>query len=369
MGGKRVTFLHYRLDNGGIDRVACLLAGGFAEAGYQVDLVVFCDQGSAEATLLPLLRGKVNLHFLGHSGGSRTRDLIRLSPRCINWLKKNRADYLISTSNNMNWITTVIAKMGKPRAKVILKTTNPVVRKQDRGIYATFRKFGYAIAINCSDKVLTLSDAETRLLQRQFPAFKSKFSTVINPYVTPAMLRDPTKLIAVGNRKIILGVGRFEPQKRFDILIKAFASLKREDVNLVILGDGQQKQECEALVKKLNLSNQVQMPGFVNNIASWLHRVDLLVMTSRYEGLPAVVLEALATNCPVLTTDCFPAAREMLEPLDGCGLIKDPVPNQIAQQMAAMLTHPKTTSLRSEAKRYTIQNGIDDHINQIATLI
>tara|TARA_R110001606_G_C15400933_1_gene652988 strand:- start:8 stop:1042 length:1035 start_codon:yes stop_codon:yes gene_type:complete len=311
--GKRVTFLHYRLDTGGIDRVACLLASGFAEAEYQVDLVVFCDQGSAEANLLPLLSKKVNLHYLGHSGGSRTRDLIRLSHRCIDWARKNRPDYLVSTSNNMNAVTAIIAKMSGSPSKVILKTTNPVVRKKDRRIYAAFRKFGYVMAIDLADKVLTLSDAETKLLQRQFPAFKSKFSTVINPYVTPDMLRDPAKQIAVGNRKLVLGIGRFEPQKRFDLLIKAFASLKREDVNLVILGEGQQKQECEALVKKLHLSHQVQMPGFSVNIASWLHQADLLVMTSRYEGLPAVVLEALAANCPVLTTDCFPAAKEMLD--------------------------------------------------------
>lgn len=369
MDGKRITFLHYRLDDGGIDRVACLLAGGFAEAGYQVDLVVFCDQGSAEATLLPLLGNKVNLHYLGHSGGSRTRDLVRLSHRCTNWTMKNPSDYLVSTSNNMNWVTTIIAKMSRSRAKVILKTTNPLVRKPDSGIYAAFRKFGYAAALGRADKVLALSDAETKLLQRQFPAFKNKFSTVINPYVTPAMLQDPDEPITVGNRKRILGIGRFEPQKRFDLLIKAFASLKHENVNLVILGDGQQKQECEALVKKLNLSNQVQMPGFVNDIASWLRRADLLVMTSRYEGLPAVVLEALAANCPVLATDCFPAAQEMLEPLDGCGLIKETVPNQIAQQMAAMLACPKSKDLRSVAKRYTVQNGIDDHIKQVAALI
>lgn len=365
---KRITLLHYRLDKGGIDRVACLLASGFAKAGYQVDLIVFSDRGAGEDALLPLLDSDVNLQFLGYSHGTRTLDLIRLLPACIKTINENNPDMLVSTCNHMNWITVAAAKLSGNHPDIVLKTTNPIVREQDRGIYARLRRWGYGMAFRASDRTLTLSDAETCLLQRQFPAFRHKFNTVHNPYVTPGMLASPEYCAKQGNRKTLIGIGRFEAQKRFDLLIKAFASLNRPDIDLVLLGDGSQKAECEKLVMQLKLHNRVHMPGFVSDVTSWLHKSDLLVMTSRYEGLPAVVLEALAANCRVLATDCFPAAREVLEPLSGCGIIESEIPNHIAHLMEQTLAQPKGSDLRSVARNYSISSGVADHIGQIEAM-
>lgn len=365
---KRIALLHYRLDHGGIDRVACLLAEGFANAGFHCDLLVFCDQGAGELALLPLLGSNVHLHYLGQSRGSRTSDLMRLAPAAIKWIKQNQPDFLLSTCNNMNWMTAITAAAARSNASVILKTTNPIVRDMDVGIYAMLRKFGYHLAFGKADLVLALSNAETRLLKEQFGRIEDRFSTVLNPYVTKEMLTKSETCDSKNGRKTILGIGRFEPQKRFDLLIKAFASLDRADTDLIILGDGQEKTECESLVRQLKIEDNVQMPGFVDNIADWLHRADLLVMTSRYEGLPAVVLEALAANCPVLTTDCFPAARELLLPADGCDIIDDLIPNQIAVKIEAMLNQPRPTTLDKIAERYGIQNGIDDHVRQVIEL-
>jgi glycosyltransferase involved in cell wall biosynthesis len=369
MPNKRVTFLHYRLDKGGIDRVACLLANGFAQAGYQVDLVVFSSGGSGETALLPLLSNAVNLEFLGSSLGNRTKNLVRRFPACAKWLRQNQTGIVVSTCNNMNWIAVAAARISSPRPCVVLKTTNPVVRAQDRGLHAKLRSVGYAMAFKSSDRTLTLSDGETQLLQRQFPAASNKFNMVHNPYVTPAMLSKPGNRRTPGNRKTLIGIGRFEPQKRFDLLIKGFASMNRKDADLVLLGDGSQKAECEELVGRLKLQDRIHMPGFVSDVTEWLHQSDLLVMTSRYEGLPAVVLEALAADCRVLTTDCFPAAREILEPLDGCGIIESEIPNHIAHMMEMALGQPKDAGLRSAAENYSIASGVSDHIAQIEAAI
>ena len=368
MQNKRISLLHYRLDNGGIDRVACFLADGFAQAGYEVDLVVFCDNGSGEDVLLPLLSNKVNLCYLGSSRGARTKDLVRLFPACVQWIGKHKPSCLISTCNHMNWITIAAAKFARSNPKTILKTTNPIIRQQDHGFYAAIRKFGYSLAIRNAERTLALSEAETQMLRRQFPSLQDRFVTVTNPYVTKAMLVKPSIDRASSNRKTIIAIGRFEAQKRFDLLIKAFASLNRFDTDLIILGDGSQKYECEQLVARLKLQGRISMPGFVNDVSEWLHKADMLVMTSRYEGLPAVVLEALAANCPVLTTDCFPAAREIIGPLEGCDIIESTIPNDIAKMMAHALARPKSDTLHLAAQNYSIENGIYDHIAQIDAL-
>ena len=86
---------------------------------------------------------------------------------------------------------------------------------------------------------------------------------------------------------------------------------------------------------------------------------------SRY----AVVLEALAANCPVLTTDCFPAAREIIGPLEGCDIIESTIPNDIAKMMEQALARPKSGTLHLAAQNYSIENGINDHIAQINALL
>jgi len=86
--------------------------------------------------------------------------------------------------------------------------------------------------------------------------------------------------------------------------------------------DGPDRAPLEQLVEQLGLEDRVIMPGFVTDIERWYARARLFVLPSVYEGLPAVVLEAMAANCPVLTTDCFPLARELASAGDGCAIIE-----------------------------------------------
>lgn len=375
---KNITLLHYRLDQGGIDRVAALLADGFAGAGYHVTLLLFCSGGSGERVYFPEIDNEnfifpVNIVYLGESKSSRSKDLLRLFPKALTWLKNNPTDYIISTCNNMSWITALAARWSKIDAKIILKTTNPIVRKSDTGLYAKIRKWGYSRAFGAADMVLTLSEAETIELRKQFPSSAPKFEAVINPYVSDEMLSLPDQrelLDAISpHQKFILSIGRFEPQKNMALLIKSYAKLDaamREEYHLVILGDGALKIECEALCLDLGVSDTVIMPGFVDNVADYLHAAELYLMTSVYEGLPAVIFEALAANCPILATDCFLAAREIITPLQGCSIIEDEQPENIAILMKKALENKiENQDLKYSAQKYSIQNGVADHIEKI----
>ncbi len=371
---KRITLLHYRLDNGGIDRIATLLASGFAKAGYDVTLLLFCKGGSVEDIYHEQMHDNVKIIHLGESQSTRTKDLIRLLPKAIQWFRDNPNDLLLSTCNNMNWISLLAAKCAKSKAKVIFKTTNPIIRKDDKGLYAILRKWGYQKAFQKADLTLTLSEAESHELQHAFPNAADKFQSVINPYVTDQMLSMPEHKPAIPNvpkgHKIILSIGRFEPQKNMELLIQSFAKLTHENCYLVILGDGTLKDDCEKLVYKLGIENHISMPGFVPNVSDYLKAADLYMMTSRYEGLPAVIFEALASNCPIISTDCFVAAREILGPIAGCSLLEKEDPNSIAKMIDEALHIPfhETSAMRDTARIYSIENGIADHIQKIETL-
>lgn len=375
---KRITLLHYRLDRGGIDRVAALLASGFATAGHDVTLLLFCSGGAAEDIYRADMDDRVKIEYLGTSKSNRTGDLIRLLPRAARWIKANPNDILLSTCNHMNWITLAAARIAKTNAKVVFKTTNPIIRKSDTGLYAKLRKWGYNSAFKAADMTLTLSIAERDQLRSIFSKAPDKFESVINPYVSDAMLSRPDTKPMIANipnhrangQKIILCIGRFEPQKNMELLIQSFAALTRNDCHLVILGDGALKTQCENLASQLGVSNHIIMPGFFPDVSDYLHAADLYIMTSRYEGLPAVILEALAAGLPTLTTDCFLAAREIIEPLDGCAILERDDPQYIADMIVQALNTQVSdgTDLRDAARAYSIANGIADHIAKINSL-
>jgi len=112
----------------------------------------------------------------------------------------------------------------------------------------------------------------------------------------------------------ILGVGRLTHQKGFDILINGFQDIRKNggDYNLVILGEGELREDLEALVKKLKLEPYVFMPGFVENPFEYMVRSELFILSSRWEGLPGVLIQAMALNCNVLSAKCEGGSSEIL---------------------------------------------------------
>ena len=105
-------------------------------------------------------------------------------------------------------------------------------------------------------------------------------------------------------KKIVLAVGRLHPQKAFEVAIDAFAQslLPQKDWQLVIIGEGDQRISLEEQARRLNLSNHILLPGFKHDIASWYSEAACLLVTSKYEGTPNVVLEALFCGVPVIVS-------------------------------------------------------------------
>src|SRR5690606_19838676 len=112
---------------------------------------------------------------------------------------------------------------------------------------------------------------------------------------------------------IILGVGRLVPQKDFATLLKAFSHLRRcQPAHLVIIGEGRLRSELMALARSLGIDKDVWMPGFTDNPYAFMRLASVLVLSSVCEGLPNVLLEALACGCPIVSTDCPSGPSEIL---------------------------------------------------------
>ncbi|WP_375401817.1 glycosyltransferase [uncultured Sphingomonas sp.] len=363
-----IAFTLHELGQGGTDRVCAHLARGFAEAGFAVELIVLFGGAPTTATMLSLIGDGVTVRALNERRGSRHLDRLIVLPRLVARLRASAPDVVMSTGNNMNWTTALafrLARLGS--ARLMLKVTNPIVRAKDGPLRRWYRRLRYADAFGLSDAVLTLCDREAELLAAAFPASASRFQPVVNPYVTPAMLAPCREL--VGERDMILAIGRLAPQKRFDLLIRAFAEVRAPGARLVILGEGPDRASLETLARELGLDGRVTMPGYVADVGPWLRRVRLLALSSRYEGLPAVVLEAMASGCPVVATDCFLAARTLVGGAEGCAVVGEATPAAFARALEKCWSRERPTMLPAVAERYSVGEGVRSHVAAVRRLL
>lgn len=363
----RVSFILHMFSRGGSDRVAAHLARGFADRGMDVELLVVTRGGEVEAALTELVGADIPIRYLGRFGGPRALDLLRGLPGLVRHLRAWAPDTIISTANNTAWFSAAaLGLSGLRGTRLFLKTTNPIARSRHGGLTRRVRRWGYRRAFALADGVWPLSAEESAELRDEYPGFAPLFREVANPYVTPAMLAPPAAAPPAGRGKSVISVGRLTAQKRQDLLIAAFARVATPGAHLTILGEGEDRAALEAQVAALGLTGRVAMPGYVDDVASALRRADLFVLTSDYEGLPAAVLEAMAAGCPVLATDCFPAARSMVGASPGCAVIESTNPHDLARLIDAHLRAPKPKHLRAIAERYSIANGVASHLEAMA---
>lgn len=367
-GGVLMTML--RPTQGGADRVAVLLANGLVAAGIPAGIFLLREDGEGREALLRLLDPAVILRSAGPSLGSRHLDLVRGLSAIRRAVDRSRPALVLASSNNMGLVTGLAARPSFPEGpRYAMKVTNPVIRPRDRGpLLRFYRHRLYGFIFRPYERILTLSSAERDRLSGMYPAEARKFVTVPNPYVSEAMLEAPPHRGPAP--PMILALARMMPQKRLDRLLRAFAMAACTGARLVILGDGPERPRLERLSLSLGIADRVDMPGFVEDVLPWLRRADLYALSSDYEGLPAVVIEALACNVPVVTTNCFDGAKALLAGAAGCAVVPRQDISAFARAIETGLagTGPRT-DLRDIARGYAIRSATAAHLDALRPLL
>jgi glycosyltransferase involved in cell wall biosynthesis len=354
----------YSFGHGGTGRVALHLANGLSEQA-DVHLIMTMRGGVGQQALESIDEHKANVHYLlKRKPVSRILGQIIAVPALVRKLRALQPDVVVAAGLNSALATASAFHLAFGRRKgLYIKVTNPVIRPYDGRLAIAIRKFDYSRVFSLASGVLALSDAECRVLRTQFPTLAGRLSTVANPYVTPEMLAranaaDPGRT----GPPLVIAVGRLHHQKRFDQLLRAWERVSCPGARLCIVGEGPDRSALEALVSDLGLANRVEMPGYSADVASWLAKAGAFVLSSDFEGLPAVVLEAMAFNCPVVSTDCFPAARELVGNAEQCHVVPRGDIGMLAARIDEVLAgRSRPTRLRQIAERYSVAAGVESH--------
>ena len=353
----------HRLSHGGADRVMVHLANGFARAGIPTAVAVLRDRGEGEAALLGMLDRKVRVGHAGTPMGSRHLELLRGRSYLRNLADRAKPSLVLASSNNMGLVTGLSRRHRSGGPAYLMKFTNPVIRPEDHtSVKRAYRRRLYALVFGNFDRVLTLSEEESATLSGLYPEQQDKFVVATNPYVTDAMINGAPDRSATSAPTIVC-LARLMPQKRLDNLLRAFAKMMEPERRLVIIGDGPERSKLEELARQLGIDDRVSMPGFAEDPIPALRNADLLALSSDYEGLPAVVFEALACNVPVVTTDSFDAARAVLLGVPRSAVVPVGDIDALARAMDDSLSlRAAKIDLRSRARAFGFDAAVKSHL-------
>jgi glycosyltransferase involved in cell wall biosynthesis len=333
----RIALFLPLLAAGGAERATLALAAGLQGAGWPVELVL----GRAAGPLLAEAPAGLPVVDLGAAR------LLHALPGLVRHLRRTRPAVLLAALSHANILALLARALARVPTRVIVvehsifsvsQAGNPLRRARLMPLLVR-RLYPRA------DAVVAVARGAADDLARAAGLPAGSVEVIPNPVVSPALLAracEPLDHPWLGaGLPLLLHVGRLEPVKDQALLIRAFAQLRRErPARLLILGEGSLRGELEALVRRLGLEADVALPGFAANPFAWMARADLLVLSSRWEGLPSVLIEALACGCPVVATDCAPGVGEILEGGRLGRMVPPGDADALARAMAGTLDRP-----------------------------
>jgi glycosyltransferase involved in cell wall biosynthesis len=223
-----------------------------------------------------------------------------------------------------------------------------------------------------ADRVGAVSEGVARDLAAMTGISVRDIAVVHNATVTPEVLEQAKEPCEhpwfesgrADRPPVILGVGTLSPLKDFALLIRAFARLRRgRPARLVILGEGRQRARLQALARELGVAPDVDLPGFDPNPYRFMARAEVLAVSSCVEGMPNVIIEALACGCPVVATDCPSGPAEILQNGRHGRLVPVGDEAALAEAIAATLqTAPDRVDLRRRAADFSVEHATDRYL-------
>jgi glycosyltransferase involved in cell wall biosynthesis len=336
-----------------------MLADGLVRRGFDVDLVL----AAAEGPRLGEIPSAVRLVDL------RARRVVSSLPGLVRYLRREKPEGLASVLDHANIVALWARKLARYPGRVVVIEQNTLSEAalngkthRDRIMPRLVRRF-YPWA----DYVVGVSEGVADDLAQFVSLSADKLRVISNPIVAS----DIGELAAAevdhewfsDGGSVFVAAGRLQPQKDFPTLLRAFARVRSmRPARLVILGEGPERARLEALVAELAISTDVALPGAMTNPYAYMARATAFILSSRWEGLPTVLIEAMSCGAPVIATDCPSGPHEILAGGRYGTLVPVGDVARLAAAMEAALDGELARPPAESWSRYRIDTVVDEYV-------
>lgn len=356
------------LEGGGAERVVANLAQGFVQSGLTVHLLLARAHGQMLADI-PL-----NVRVVDFKQDHVTRTL----PYLIDYLHTERPAILFSFQTHANLVALLAAQLARTSARTIVSEhiVLSYSAKATPGLKEGLLPWLARIFYRRANAIVAVSRGVADDLVNVVGISSNKLHVIYNPVVTPE-LSEKMQIIplhpwfAPGTPPVVLAVGRLTAQKDYPTLLRAFALARQErELHLLILGEGEKRAELEDMVKSLGLKNDVQMPGFAANPYAYMAHASVFVLSSAWEGLPTVLVEALACGTPVVSTDCKSGPAEILDYGRYGVLVPVGDDKKLSREILnAINSQPDKKALRARGETFSVERAAEAYLTLFRSLL
>jgi glycosyltransferase involved in cell wall biosynthesis len=392
---QHVALLMCDLDGGGIQRSMLHLARALVDRGHRVDLLVYKAQGDFVDSVpsgIRVVALETAPAWMGrlHAFRAAPEHLIQLAlpvllplkpqsttrclPALVRYLREERPAVLLSAEPYLNLLALWARRLaGLSVRMVISERIHLSSHLRDR---AKRRKWRWRFIMPLlrrmypeADRIIAVSRGVADDLSNLVGLPPERVTTVYNPVVDSELAKKAEAPIdhpwfVPGAPPVIIAAGRLAEQKDIPTLLQAFAQVRAQrQARLLLLGEGEMRRKLEALARELGVDQDVSLPGFTSNPFAYMAGAAVFVLSSAYEGLPGVLIQALACGCPVVSTNCPGGAAEILENGQYGRLVPVGDPAAMAQAIIATLEAPPDRGLlQKRALLFSVDRAVEQYL-------
>jgi len=350
-GRIKVAFFVHALSCGGTERVVSRVLRHLDRTRFRPVLILIEKKGVFLEDVPP----DVPILDCGRGPGGRRWKWVRTF---AGFLKTERPDVLMSFLWYANGFAVLGRYLSGAKTRPILSERSTVLGSREGFPEEALRRLAIRFLYRSGERILVNSDALRLQFTEHFGFPREMVCTINNPLDIDTILAEST---AEGNPVserprggTIVGMGRFTREKGFDLLIRAMARV-RAPAKLILLGEGKDEKNLRSLAEKLGISAKVEFPGFRKNPYPMLRNASVFVLSSRYEGFPNGLAEAMALGVPCVATRCRTGPEELIT--DGGNGLLVPVedPEAMAEAIDRLLGDPVLGERLGAAARISVQ--------------
>jgi glycosyltransferase involved in cell wall biosynthesis len=319
----KLMFVIPEMTGGGAERILLDIMKNLDRTRFDVSLILFQTGGE----FFSEIPENIPIHDLKESRHYRMTGMFRIILKLYGLIKKGTPDLIFSVINVANFIAIPAAKIAGTKV-IAYEVSNPYLDIKREFQYPFISMALLKITYPRANVLLALSEGIKNLLISECGMRTGTIRVSYTPfdleYIKKKSHDDVGHPWLHDRTPIVMGVGALVKRKGFHVLLEAFSEIRKIiDARLIILGEGEMKEELDSLAGKLQISDCVYFAGFDKNPWKYLRHASVFVLSSEHEGFGNVIVEAMICGVPVVSTDCPVGPREILK--DGeCGLLVRP---------------------------------------------